>query len=358
MNSQLKREISRAFQFGEDILLREALPFPYVHYTPCFLGFYKELGTKLCFCSCSRTAIENNLELYRVASQENRPRDMVGWHFYKDYPQVLLRAASILASKAYPNTLHHVQSFWTIRDPLLAASRIAALIRLIQFKDGLCHKCAKRLPYSPYGYMAYIHQLFYAHGLFKLGEIALPDKCPDKLKSMSKEDRYLFVQDEVSRAFCFPRRGVKGAQESRVFLLVRQIFPLCNVVRHYRPAWLDGLELDVFVEDHNLGVEFQGVQHFKAFDYLGGQRALRQIQKRDKKKAALCKAKGVKLVTIDEDESDELTDTSVFQKLKAVVPSLEYRSPYKIEKATWDVSVYLDDKSIDEPRQSVTHQIQ
>jgi len=340
----MKREIGRAHQFGENIIVCEALPFPYVHYTPSFLGFYKDLGTKLVFCSCSRIAIENSLEMCRVASRVDRPKGMAGWRFYRDYPQVLLRAASILASLTYPNTTHHVQSWWTSRDPILAASRIEALVRLIEFREALCHKCSKRLPYSPYGISAYIHQALYSYGLYNFGEIGLADKCPDQLKAMNKDERYRFVENEVRRALGFPRRGLNGLQEGIVFLLVSQIFPLCKVIRHFRPAWLEGLELDVFVEEHKLGVEFQGIQHFKAFDYLGGERALRQTQRRDKKKAALCETNGIKLVTINEDEEDELTDNSVYRKLKVAMPSLEYRSPYKIEKPSWDVSIYLEHK--------------
>ena len=341
----LKREIGRAFQFGEDIFVCEALPYPIVSYTNCFIGFCPNFREKLIFCSCSRTAIENNLYICRMGVEGKRTSDAHEWRFYKDYPypKILLQAASILASKTYPNTSHHIQSWWSCRDPLLAASRIEFLTRLIQFRDGLCHKCAKRLPYSQFAFIAYVHQTLYAYGLFNFGEIALPDKCPDELKTMSKKERYLFVENQVRRTLSFPRRGLNGWQEGMVFLLVCQIFPQSNVIRHYRPTWLEGLELDVFVEEHKIGVEFQGVQHFQAFDYLGGQRALRQIQRRDKKKAALCKSNGIKLVTINEDEDEELTDTSIYQKIKAAIPSLEYQSPYKIEKPNLDVSIYLQD---------------
>lgn len=62
----------------------------------------------------------------------------------------------------------------------------------------------------------------------------------------------------------------------------------------YRPAWLEGLELDFFYPDHGLAFEFNGDQHYCP-TRLGDVIAQR---KRDARKRAICKQVGVKLITL------------------------------------------------------------
>jgi len=33
-------------------------------------------------------------------------------------------------------------------------------------------------------------------------------------------------------------------------------------LRHYRPDFLQGLELDIFIDELKIGMEYQGIQHF------------------------------------------------------------------------------------------------
>ena len=75
-----------------------------------------------------------------------------------------------------------------------------------------------------------------------------------------------------------------------------QIFPKEKVYRHYRPDYLEYLELDVFIPRLNIGIEYQGIQHFKPIDHWGGKESLARVIERDKKKKKLCLKNGVKLI--------------------------------------------------------------
>ena len=75
------------------------------------------------------------------------------------------------------------------------------------------------------------------------------------------------------------------------------------MLRHHRADFLQGLELDVYLPDRNIGIEYQGVQHFEPVAHWGGEEALAKLQKRDAKKKRLCREAKVKLVYFCHDEN-------------------------------------------------------
>ena len=89
------------------------------------------------------------------------------------------------------------------------------------------------------------------------------------------------------------------------------------IIRHHRPNWLDRLELDIFLPDLKLAFEYQGQQHFHAIKAWGGEKALKDLQERDKKKAHLCHQNGITLITIDYTEplTDEYLRHVISQKI-------------------------------------------
>ena len=48
------------------------------------------------------------------------------------------------------------------------------------------------------------------------------------------------------------------------------------------------LYLDFYLEDYNIGIEYDGRQHFEAIDYFGGEDGFKEIQYRDELKNNLC----------------------------------------------------------------------
>lgn len=62
------------------------------------------------------------------------------------------------------------------------------------------------------------------------------------------------------------------------------------------PKWLNGLELDIYLTDYNIGIECQGEQHFYPIDVFGGEDSFKSQIERDKLKLKLCKENNVQLI--------------------------------------------------------------
>lgn len=110
------------------------------------------------------------------------------------------------------------------------------------------------------------------------------------------------IENSVREQLGFKKVGEAWVSETMLFHIVQKLFPTEKIIRHYRPSWLDGLELDIYLPDLNIGLEYQGIQHFQAVEHWGGQKQLRKQQEHDARKKRLCKELGVKLVCINYDE--------------------------------------------------------
>lgn len=92
----------------------------------------------------------------------------------------------------------------------------------------------------------------------------------------------------------------KWKSEYSVFLIVKKLFP--DAVYQYHAPWLSRQSIDIFIPSINLGIEYQGQQHYEAVALFGGEDALSKRKKLDQKKRALCKEQGVSLAEIRYDD--------------------------------------------------------
>ena len=60
--------------------------------------------------------------------------------------------------------------------------------------------------------------------------------------------------------------------------------------------WLGRQSLDFYLPDYNIGIECQGIQHFKSMSHFGGENEFNKIVERDKRKYDLCISNGIKLL--------------------------------------------------------------
>jgi len=104
------------------------------------------------------------------------------------------------------------------------------------------------------------------------------------------------IENEVRARFGFKQVGEAWASETLLYQLASEVLPGEKVIRHYRPEFLERLELDIFFPNLQLGIEYQGAQHFQAIDHWGGKEALMRTQSRDGRKKDLCIKCGIKLV--------------------------------------------------------------
>lgn len=123
-------------------------------------------------------------------------------------------------------------------------------------------------------------------------------------------DRYEFVLPEN-----------KWKSEQLVYELVKQLYPKGNVWYQYRPDFLFSgkgqLSYDVYIGKLRIAIEYQGKQHFEPVDIFGGEDSFKKQKERDRIKADLSKAHGIKLVYINywEDLSSELIKRKIDEAL-------------------------------------------
>ena len=92
-----------------------------------------------------------------------------------------------------------------------------------------------------------------------------------------------------------------------------------NYTPRYRDSWLLGQHLDFFLDDYKVGIECQGIQHFKPVPFFGGKVKLFVRQKLDMIKRIKCISQNVQLEYIDYTDSDDM----IKQKIRVVISSLK-----------------------------------
>lgn len=112
-------------------------------------------------------------------------------------------------------------------------------------------------------------------------------------------------------------RSGKWVHEKLLFNIVNSIFSEYTVQFHYRGKWLEMLELDIFIEELAIGIEYQGIQHYQAVKHWGGEDGLEKRQSNDAKKERLCKENGITLIYFD--YTEPITNDYVRRKLKKII---------------------------------------
>jgi hypothetical protein len=109
----------------------------------------------------------------------------------------------------------------------------------------------------------------------------------------------------------------KWENEKRLFYIIRDMFDGCTIHYHYRSYWLDNLELDMYIEELNLGIEYQGIQHYTPLEHWGGEEGFIKRRTNDIKKKNLCLNKGVTLVYFT--YMNEITPELVSERLSEYI---------------------------------------
>lgn len=117
------------------------------------------------------------------------------------------------------------------------------------------------------------------------------------------------LQDLVEQGKISPR----WKSEFSLYMLVKSYFP--NAVYQYRSDWLQGQSLDTFIPENNVGIEYQGIQHYESIDIFGGQDGLNETQKRDMVKREKCKEHNILL--IEWNYSVEINDNNFINMLRS-----------------------------------------
>ncbi len=312
---------------GENLIAREKLPLPIVNY-PCFygsfFGFQKNRNSPIIICACSKEAIENYV-IFRKSFPINETADK--------------SRMFILDSQDFPKKL--IENLMT--NKRLKESKI---VDYLLFKEKICHECNKTTPtyfycHEMYGgsfkrnYGWYINKKGYEYGIGPVTNYILKDKCPQEIldivkmdpekttrkyynllrtnhareaselnKNFQKQNRKIWniIENEVRIIFGHKKIGEAWTSETILYYILRSLFPKYTIYRHYRPSFLQGLELDLFIKELNIGIEYQGIQHFKPIKHWGGIESFNKLIKRDKLKKEICSRLKIRLIYFNYNE--------------------------------------------------------
>jgi hypothetical protein len=305
---------SKSIAFRDGIIERENLPYPIVLYPGfygAFFGFQEKENSSIWLCACAKEAVENyvRIRLSSPISNNIDPRRM----FILDSMYFPVNLVETLMKNGAPNNEKIVDS--------------------LLFRSGLCHECNCVTPklrycHQMYGaafkqtYGWYINKQSFEWGISPILPLrCLEDKCPlevrelfdEELKHHSvyeistskalskkwrKQERRIMnaVENSVREKFGAKRIGETWVTETILYYMVKSLINEKQVLRHYRPDFLEELELDIFIPSLNLGVEYQGLQHFEPVRHWGGEEAFGRTRERDIRKKHLCTLNNVRLV--------------------------------------------------------------
>lgn len=102
----------------------------------------------------------------------------------------------------------------------------------------------------------------------------------------------------------------KWKSEFELYMLVKSYFE--DAIYQYHDEWLGLQSLDIFIPQKNIGIEYQGIQHYEAVECFGGEAGYITTQKRDKVKKQKCQQEGITLLYWN--YTEKINDT-IFEKL-------------------------------------------
>ena len=113
----------------------------------------------------------------------------------------------------------------------------------------------------------------------------------------------------IYEAYKYLRERYEDAQNKQTWVseellaeAIKSLFGKDNVTQHASPIWLSPQHLDIYLPSYNLAIEYMGKQHYEPVDYFGGEKAFKDNQERDKRKAELCTRMKINLVYVTHEE--------------------------------------------------------
>jgi hypothetical protein len=148
---------------------------------------------------------------------------------------------------------------------------------------------------------------------FISGEAQIKSREIEKKSGKLQRKRERIIENSVRDDFKYKPVGEMWVNETMIYKIVKELFPSSEVIHHYRGKELQGLELDIYIKDKGIGIEYNGKQHYKPIKHFGGEEALKKTQMRDRKKIRLCKKLGIDLhiVKYNEVVSKDLIKTKL-----------------------------------------------
>lgn len=97
-----------------------------------------------------------------------------------------------------------------------------------------------------------------------------------------------------------PKIGEGWISETELYYHIKNEFPGLIILHHGKPSWLGRQHLDIYIQDHNIGIEYMGSQHYQSIDFFGGEESLYKTIERDKLKREKCVNNSCTLLIVKE----------------------------------------------------------
>lgn len=107
----------------------------------------------------------------------------------------------------------------------------------------------------------------------------------------------------------------KWKSEQSLFTLVKKEYP--DALFQFRPRWLEPQNLDIYIPSINVGIEYQGIQHYESIDFFGGEEAFAYRQRLDARKSNLCELNGLRLIAWP--YTDEISSKNLAKKIAQLI---------------------------------------
>lgn len=110
-------------------------------------------------------------------------------------------------------------------------------------------------------------------------------------KQIKRKELLDYVYSEL-----IEKNGIKirWKNEAEMYRIIKYVFS--DATYQYRSDFLENQSIDVYVPSKKLAFEYQGLQHFKAVNFFGGESTLKQNIIRDSKKKQKCVENGIILI--------------------------------------------------------------
>ncbi len=169
-----------------------------------------------------------------------------------------------------------------------------------------CHKMYARSEFE-LRYGAYVKKKFFE---LLIDNPNIQERCEDQqIERMANN----LLREQLG----FKKIGQGFVIETELYNIIKSIFPDMEVTHHYHSDWLRGQELDIYVHELKLGIEYDGIQHFKPIAAWGGDEGLKKAQERDRIKEIKCKEQDVTLIRFSYKDNELLNKNFVESKIKS-----------------------------------------
>ena len=115
-------------------------------------------------------------------------------------------------------------------------------------------------------------------------------------------------------------------EENKLFKYLQNSFKEYNITREKRFPFLNGKRLDFYIEDLNIAIEYQGIQHFQPIDFFGGIKKYVYQTQNDIFKFEKCKEHNIKLFYFSKEKRPpkDYLDTIYSNEDELITSILEY----------------------------------